>query len=156
LIQKTWRITKRKHISNAFTGEGAREFGGRWSNPGTAIVYTAQSQSLAALEMLVHLDSPELLEKYVLLGVDIEESLIARMDPLRLPKNWRSDPPPPEIRSIGDEWVVARSSAVLEVPSALVPGEHNFLLNPGHGDFAKLRIGRPQAFRFDPRLARGS
>ena len=156
MIQKAWRITKRKHSSNAFTGEGARQFGGRWNNPGTAIVYTAQSQSLAALEMLVHLDSSELLEKYVLLGVDIDESLIARVELSRLPADWRSDPPPPEIRSIGDEWVVAGSSVVLQVPSALVPGEHNFLLNPGHGDFVKLSIGRPQAFRYDPRLGRGS
>ena len=61
-----WRITKQKHARNAFTGEGAREFGGRWNNPGTAIVYTAQSQSLAALEMLAHLDSSEHLRKYVL------------------------------------------------------------------------------------------
>ncbi len=61
MIVTAWRITKRKHARNAFTGEGAREFGGRWNNPGTAIVYTAQSQSLAALEMLVHLDSSELL-----------------------------------------------------------------------------------------------
>ena len=61
VIVSAWRITKRKHARDAFTGEGAREFGGRWNNPGTAIVYTAQSQSLAALEMLVHLDSSELL-----------------------------------------------------------------------------------------------
>ena len=71
-----WRITKRKHTRHAFTGEGAREFGGRWNNPGTAIVYTAQSQSLAALEMLVHLDSSDLLEKYVLIGVEFDQSLV--------------------------------------------------------------------------------
>jgi RES domain-containing protein len=95
-----WRITKRKHARNAFTGEGAREFGGRWNNPGTAIVYTAQSQSLAALEMLVHLDSSELLEKYVLIGVEFDPSLIRLVELSALPRQWTPDPPPPEVRSV--------------------------------------------------------
>ena len=106
----------------------------------------AQSQSLAALEMLVHLDSSELLQKYVLIGVEFDQSLIRPVDPSALPKHWRSDPPPPEARSIGDEWVFAGSSAVLQVPSALVPGENNFLLNPGHKDFARFCFGKPLAF----------
>lgn len=154
MIVTTWRITKRKHARNAFTGEGAREFGGRWNNPGTAIVYTAQSQSLAALEMLVHLDSSELLEKYVLIGVEFDQSLVRPLEPSALPRHWRSDPPPPEVRLIGDDWILAGSSAVLQVPSALVPGENNFLLNPEHRDFATLRLGKPLAFRFDLRLAK--
>jgi RES domain-containing protein len=148
-----WRITKRKHARNAFTGEGAREFGGRWNNPGTAVVYTAQYQSLAALEMLVHLDSSELLQKYVLIGLEFDESLVKRVEPSELPKQWRSEPPAPAVRSIGDEWVIAGTSAVLQVPSALVPDEANFLLNPKHKDFAQVTFGKPLAFRFDPRLA---
>ncbi len=148
-----WRISKRKHARNAFTGEGAREFGGRWSNPGTAIVYTAQSQSLAALEMLVHLESSELLEKYVLFEVEIDRSLIAQVEPSHLPRNWRADPPPAQVRVLGDEWALAATSAVLQVPSALVPGENNFLLNPQHSDFPRLRIGKLLPFHFDPRLA---
>ena len=148
-----WRITKRKHIRRAFSGEGASEFGGRWNNPGTAVVYTAQSQSLAALEMLVHLDSSELLEKYLLLGADFDQSLIRSIEPSALPRNWRSDPAPASLRSIGDDWILAGSSAVLRVPSALVPGENNYLLNPGHRDFSRVRIGKPLTFHFDRRLA---
>jgi RES domain-containing protein len=147
-----WRITKRKHARHAFSGEGAREFGGRWNNPGTAVVYTAQSQSLAALEMLVHLDSADLLEKYVLLAADFDQSLVKVVDASNLPRNWRADPPPAQVRSIGDEWVLGGSSAVLQVPSVLVSGENNFLLNPGHQDFARIRFGKPLAFRFDARL----
>ena len=109
MIVTAWRITKRKHARNAFSGEGAREFGGRWNNPGTAVVYTAQSQSLAALEMLVHLDSSELLQKYVLIGVEFDESLIMSVESSALPRHWRSDPPPAEVRSIGDDWVHAAS-----------------------------------------------
>jgi len=149
-----WRITKRKHARNAFSGEGAREFGGRWNNPGTAVVYTAQSQSLAALEMLVHLDSADLLEKYVLIAADFDQSLIKVLDPSDLPGNWRADPPPAQVRSIDDEWVLGGSSAVLQVPSVMVPGESNFLLNPGHHDFARIRFGKTLAFRFDARLGK--
>ena len=86
MIVTAWRITKRKHARNAFSGEGAREFGGRWNNPGTAVVYTAQHQSLAALEMLVHLDSSELLQSYVLIGVEFDESLVERVGASELPK----------------------------------------------------------------------
>ena len=153
MIVTSWRITKRKHARNAFTGEGAREFGGRWNTPGTAVVYTAQHQSLAALEMLVHLDSSELLHKYVLIAVEFDQSLITTVEPSELPRHWRSEPPPLEIRSIGDQWVLAGSSVVLQVPSALVPGESNYLLNPEHKDFAQLTFGKPVSFRFDPRLA---
>ena len=147
-----WRIAKQKHAKLAFTGEGARLFGGRWNNPGTSIVYTAQSQALAVLEMLVHLDSPELPGKYVLLEVGIDDSLIEHIDPSRLPKNWRAYPSPARARAIGDEWIVKATSAVLGVPSAIVPTENNFLLNPRHKDFPRLRIGKPMPFRFDSRL----
>lgn len=116
------------------------------------MVYTAQSQSLAALEMLIHLDSSELLAKYVLFKVGIEESFIAHVEMSELPRNWRTDPPPAKVRAIGDEWIAAGTSAVLRVPSTLVPAESNFLLNPRHQDFPKLHVGKPMPFRFDPRL----
>jgi RES domain-containing protein len=147
-----WRIAKRKFARAAFTGEGARLFGGRWNSSGSAVVYTAQSQSLAALEMLVHLESSDLLTNYILFEVRIDESLISPIELSQLPKNWRVDPPPARVRAIGDTWVADSTSAVLRVPSALVPGENNFLLNPRQKDFPKLRIGKPLPFRFDPRL----
>jgi RES domain-containing protein len=147
-----WRIAKRKHAGAAFWGEGARLFGGRWNNPGTAIIYTAQSQSLAAVEMLVHLGSAELLGSYVVFEVSIDESLIAPVELSELPGNWRNDPPPATVRAIGDAWVAGGSSAVLRVPSVVIPGENNFLLNPRHEDFPKLQIHKPVSFRFDQRL----
>jgi len=147
-----WRIAKRKHARAAFTGEGARLFGGRWNSPGTAVVYTAESQSLAALEMLVHLESLDLLENYMLLEVRIDESLVAAVELSQLPKNWRADPPPAKVMAIGDAWVAGGISAALRVPSVLVPSESDFLLNPRHEGFHKLQIGKPLPFRFDPRL----
>ncbi len=149
-----WRIVKRKRAGAAFTGEGARRYGGRWNSAGVAIVYTAESQSLAALEMVFHLDSPELLNYYVVFEVGIEEALVAKVELAQLPRNWRTDPPPKRIREVGDAWARAGTSAVLQVPSAILPAEHNFLLNPGHRDFPRLMIGKPFPFEFDPRLAR--
>lgn len=149
-----WRITKRKYEDAAFTGAGARKYGGRWNSPGTAIVYTAETQSLAILEMLVHLEAPDLLPEYVLAGVEIDESLVRQLERSELPRNWRAQPAPLELRRFGDEWIAAGNSAVLRVPSALAPGESNFLLNPAHPDFKKLIIHNPISFVLDERLAR--
>lgn len=118
------------------------------------MIYTAETQSLAALEMLVHLDAPALLDRYVLIEVKIEEPLILRLDLKSWPKDWRQSPAPARLREIGDAWIEAGKSVALRVPSALVPDEANFLLNPRHPDFHRLRIGRPLPFHYDPRLAR--
>jgi RES domain-containing protein len=147
-----WRIVKQKHKRAALSGEGARRFGGRWNSPGVSMVYLAQSQALAALEMLVHLDAAELLRSYVIIEVGIDESFISRVDPARSGRNWRSDPPPAKLRAIGDAWIAGKSSLVLQVKSVLVPAEFNYLVNPRHADFAKLHVGKSSPFRFDSRL----
>ena len=149
-----WRITKHKHARTAFSGGGARKYGGRWNSPGIPIVYTAQSQSLAVLELPVHLESPELLHKYVLISVEIDESLVIEFHQSQLPRNWRSDPPPAGLRKIGDDWVRSTASVALRIPSTVIPAESNFLLNPAHPDFGSLVIGKPVAFSLDPRLAK--
>jgi RES domain-containing protein len=149
-----WRITDKKFKKSAFNGEGARLFGGRWNTPGIPVIYTAESKSLAVLEILVHLDSPDLLQKFVLFEVVIDDACVTDLDQRALPDDWRSDPPPRDAQKLGDDWVGTARSAVLRVPSAIVPGECNFLLNPRHPDFRKLRIGPPQSFFFDPRLTR--
>jgi RES domain-containing protein len=148
-----WRIVKRKHAKSAFSGEGARRYGGRWNNPGIAAIYTAQSQSLAALEIAVHLESPELLEKYVVIEVTFDESLVGTVSRASLPKNWRASHPPDRVRAIGDSWVEKARSAVLRVPSTIIPAEFNYLINPRHPDFTKVHFGKPSPFQFDPRLA---
>ena len=148
-----WRIVKQKHAKTAFSGEGARLYGGRWNHPGTAMIYAAESQSLAILEMLVHLDSPDLLKRYVLFGIAADESLVTKLDRTALPKNWKKDPAPTKVQAIGDAWATGFESVVLSVPSVLVPSESNFLINPRHPDFSRLSVGRPLSFRFDTRFA---
>ena len=149
-----WRITKRKHAREAFTGEGARLYGGRWNSPGRPVIYTAESRALALAEILVHLESAAILSKYVVFHVEMEESCIAHVDARDLPRNWRAEPGPKRLQTLGDEWLGAGTSVVLRVPSAIVAGEFNYLLNPLHADFVKLRIGSFEKFQIDKRLVR--
>lgn len=147
-----WRIVKARHAASAFDGEGARIEGGRWNSPGTAVVYTSQSAALAALEMLVHLGRSSILSAYVLIRCSFDDVLVSRLDRKRLPKHWRSYPAPPELPMIGDEWVTGGTSAVLELPSAVIETDSNYLLNPHHRDFRGIRVMDPQSFEFDLRL----
>ena len=117
------------------------------------MVYTAGSQSLAVLEMLVHLDNSDLLEKYVFFEVTLDEDLITAVAVADLPRNWRTDPAPLKLRAIGDDWVASAASAVLRVSSSVIPAEYNYLLNPKHPEFSKLKLGKAQPFRYDARLA---
>ena len=147
-----WRIVKRKLAREAFSGEGARLYGGRWNSPGVSVVYTAQSQSLAALELLVHLEAADLLHEYVVVEARFDASLITRILKSQLPQNWRASVPPASTRELGDAWAAEEPSPVLELPSAIIPAEKLFLLNPQHSLFSKIEIGEPVAFEFDPRL----
>ncbi len=151
-----WRIVETLFAYDAFKGEGARRFGGRWNSPGHVVIYTAQSQALAALEILVHVDSENLLLSYSAIPVTIEENLICRLDASRLPRNWRAYPTPRSTQLLGDEWITSGGSAVLQVPSVVIPDENNYLLNPLHLDFKKLIIGVPKAFKYDWRLKKES
>jgi RES domain-containing protein len=148
------RICKTKYAPTSFNGEGAFRFGGRWNTRGTArIIYTAGSLALAALEMLVHLDDDSLLLKYSFSKAQIPPGLILPVEKFRrLPKDWNLSPAPTITQSIGDEWARALVSAVLEVPSAIVPLEKNYLLNPAHADYSKITLSRPSKFAFDERL----
>jgi RES domain-containing protein len=147
-----WRIYKPMHAATAFTGYGARLYGGRWNSKGTAVVYVAQSCSLAALEMLVHLQVQQILESYVVARARFDSALVTDLERSQLPDDWRADPAPLTLRTFGDQWVAQGVSAVLRVPSAIVEAESNFLLNPAHTDFPKIIVEPGKAFVFDPRL----
>ena len=150
---ESWRITRRRHAASAFSGEGARRAGGRWNRPGTPLVYTAGSQSLAILEMLVGLEPEDFPGEVILLRVEIPGDVSRELvDPAALPAGWNLYPGPEVLQDLGDAWVRRGQTCVLVVPSALVPRERNYLLNPAHPDMARLRIARPEPFTFDPRL----
>jgi RES domain-containing protein len=148
-----YRICKTKYAPAAFDGEGAFRFGGRWNRRGTRMIYTAGSLALAALEMLVHLDDDDLILAYSYIAAEIPAELILPVTAFRsLPKNWNSSPTPDSLQQLGDDWIREKISAVLEVPTAILPREKNYLLNPAHPDFSKIKIEKPERFEFDERL----
>ena len=116
------------------------------------MVYTASSVALAALELLVHLEAPPLLESYVQVPASFEGELCRAIDMSNLPPDWAESPVPESTKDIGDEWHTSEASPVLAVPSVLVPTESVYLLNPQHPDSGHIRIGAPANFEFDPRL----
>lgn len=149
---RAWRIVKPRHAGEAFNGEGARLYGGRWNSPGTRVVYVAESRALAALEILVGLQSRSTLDRFVLIEAHFEEALVEDLRPDAIPDGWRTSPPRSETQVIGDRWVREARSAVLRVPSVLIPAEFNFLLNPAHPELGTIEIRDPTPFRLDARL----
>lgn len=147
-----WRIVKKRHADSAFDGEGARRYGGRWNSPGTPVVYVSDSRALSLLEVLTGLRSVKPIQSYVLIPVTFDDSLVLAVQPEELPDDWRQSPPRPSTQRIGDDWVDRKTSAMLRLPSAIVPEECNYLLNPNHPDFLKLQIGEPRDFTIDSRL----
>ena len=149
-----WRLLKTKHLAHAFDGEGARLFGGRWNSQGIRVVYASESLALATLEVLVHLQATSVLLSYSTIQISFDEALVTQVDRSSLPANWRDFPPPPALQAVGDTWIASATSAVLEVPSAVINTESNYLISPTHKDFHLIATNPPQPFVFDPRLSK--
>lgn len=148
-----YRLVRARRAKDAFDGEGARLFGGRWNPPGVPMVYTAAHLSLAALELFVHLEPDTAPDDWVSIRVQLPGSLrISRRTVADLPADWRAVPAPVMLQELGASWVRDGKTVALAVPSAVVPEEENVLLNPAHRDFSALRFGGPQPFSFDPRM----
>ena len=152
MIRLGWRIVPQDQAATAFDGEGARLYGGRWNSVGVPMVYGSEHQSLAALEVRVHIDKTRMRKLYQCFTFQFETKLmeIFRVD--GLPKDWQQEPPPPSLQQLGDHWVKSKASLILAVPSVIIPKELNYLINPKHPDFARLKIGTPTDFAFDLRL----
>lgn len=148
-----WRLLKEKRVAEAFNGEGARIYGGRWNHKGTAVVYISGSLSLAALETFLHLGFEPSKIKFSSIMVKIpDEVKIREVNINSLPSDWRAEPPPESTKSIGSEWAKKMETVVLRVPSVIIPTEFNYVLNPLHPDFRKLKAGKPTTFSFDSRM----
>ena len=148
-----WRITTARFAQTAFRGEGARLYGGRWNPKGWEVVYTAESQSLALLELMVQ-DDP-LRAHYVLIPAQLPADLPeTRIDVNQLPDDWRTINARDVLQALGLAWLEGGQTAVLNVPSAVVPAERNLLINPRHPDFSRIVIGKAQSLQTDTRLLR--
>lgn len=145
-----WRLARLAHAK--LDGEGARLAGGRWNTRGRAAVYTSSRLSLAALELLVHTDVPLVPPDLVAFEIEIPDGLdIESVDIAELPKDWRR-PGHPSCRAIGDTWLAEERTPVLRVPSAVVPEEWNYIINPGHRAAKSIQIVSRRSFAFDSRL----
>ncbi len=149
---RAWRLIKATRVDDAFSGEGARRWGGRWNSKGVRVVYTAESLSLATLEVMVHAPFYNALKNYVCILVEFSPRLSQSITIENLPDNWRAEPIPQSVRAMGDHWTKNQESVILKVPSVIIPVEYNYLINPSHSDFENLVIHSPERFSFDSRL----
>ena len=154
-MKRAWRIIRKRRLSDAFTGEGARLGGGRWNHVGTPVIYVSETLSLAALELFVHFTRKDIKlgKSLVAIPVVIPHSLKIVEVPIKdLGPDWRTSPPSNSTKDIGTEWVQNETSSILRVPSAVIPDEYNLVLNPVHAEFKKIKIGKPRPFTLDERM----
>jgi RES domain-containing protein len=136
-------------------GMGGLYSAGRWHSAGKRIVYVSQNLSLAAHEIIVHYPQRKHALKFVMSDIEIPDRLVmtlAAFGVTTLPDGWNAQPPRHATQAIGDSWLAANTSAALEVPSVIIPGEFNYLLNPEHPDFGAIKATDPKPFSFDPRV----
>lgn len=150
---KAWRLSKRRYASDAFSGEGPKLYGGRWSPVGVPVVYCSLSLSLAVLEVFVHMTSRPGLDDYVYVSAElsIEESQTERAEVASLPPDWKQIENP-LLKEIGREWAQSQRSLALLVPSVIIPGEWNAVINPLHPSAKDIVVHDPGPFYFDERM----
>ena len=152
MIIHAWRLVREDRADDAFSGEGARLYGGRWNPHGLPTTYLSATRSLAALEVLVHQAERVPAGRFLFFEVRFPEQFVTAISSGDLEADWRNYPPRNSTVSRGGKWLKARSSPVLRVPSIMIPEESNYLLNPEHPRAEEIDIGKPQPFTFDPRF----
>jgi RES domain-containing protein len=152
-LTRVFRVLRSAYARAPFDGEGAYRYGGRWSSPGTRLVYTSEHQSLAMLEYFVHLDPEDAPDDLVLATADVPDNVSReRIQARQMPDNWRETPAAPELAPIGDDFVKNAKTCLLVVPSALAVNENNWLINPQHPEFRTIKLHVPEPLRYDPRM----
>ena len=149
---KVFRLSKKKYAYQ-LNGKGASRFGSRWNSKRTEIVYTAESRALAMAEVAVHLSLATLPSDFMMIEMDIPDSLdIDEIKLQELPQNWANHPSVSNTQKIGDQFVESAKNAVLKVPSSAVQGDFNYLINPHHDEFQHIHTINVTNFPFDKRL----
>jgi RES domain-containing protein len=146
-----YRIGNCNYI-NDLSGTGTRLFGGRWSSKGKPGVYLASSRALAVLEVLVHLQPLFIPDNFCLAEIEVPDDSMEQVDLNQLPTNWNEISSPLAVRKTGDDFLLAKQHLMLKLPSAIVPAEFNFLVNPLHPDMQKVKLLKQEPFSFDDRL----
>jgi len=146
-----YRITLTKYANSLY----ASGYAARWNSKGTRLIYTAQSRALACLENLVHRGGRGVNAVFSTMKIEIPDNTsIKKIRLSELPESWplTSSQSYQPTRMIGDQWIQASTSCILKVPSALIKEEYNYLLNPAHPDFTKIKVVSVTSFSFDERL----
>ena len=147
-----YRLSK-KAFAHDLTGKGAAMAGGRWNSKGVPILYTSSSRALCTAELAVHLPLGILPSDYVIIAIHIPDTLrVSKLPEANLPAKWNQYPYSSLTQKIGNDFVKSGKSAILKVPSAVVEGDYNFLINPYHPSAIKIRIKEIKPFHFDARL----
>lgn len=149
---QVYRIAKKAFIED-LSGTGSRLYGGRWNFKGISAVYTSESRALAAVEMLVHVPLSIFPKDLSIATIEIPEKYISKDLKLsELPKNWKEYPAPLELAEIGTRLLSSGNYVAIKVPSAVVLGEYNIIINPASLHFTKVKIKQVDEFFFDKRL----
>lgn len=149
---RIFRLARKKYPIE-LSGKGAAMSGNRWNSKGTEIIYCAESRALAMAEVVVHLSLATLPDDFLMLEIDVPDAVsVSDLRKDQLPVGWNSFPHLVDTQKIGDTFVLERESALLKIPSAVVPGDVNYLINPKHADFSRIRIVDQVEFPFDPRM----
>ena len=145
----------RKRQANDLSGTGAKLVGGRWNSPGVAMLYTSENRALALAEYWVHVHPSNLPTDVCVVEIEVPDTARIMSIPLSsLPENWRVEPPLTSLRQAGDQWVLNKQSLILEAPSAVMPLESNYILNPAHQVMARVSIISTTVYVWDRRMKR--
>ncbi len=149
---KLYRLTKSKY-SRDLSGKGAEIGGGRWNSKGTSMLYTSQSIALATTEIAVHVPLGILPKGYVVITFEVPNSIITEeLQENKLPSDWKSIPHSHSTQMIGDAFIISKKTLILKLPSVVVQGDFNYLINPDHLDINTVSIVTIQQYEFDGRL----
>ena len=146
-----YRLSKQSFI-NDLSGYGAEKTGGRWNSKGIAVLYTAASRALAVVEVAVHVPVGIIPTNYFIATIEIPENDILELAVKDLPANWNRNPFVKDTQLIGNDFIKSNKYLALKVPSASVNGDFNYLINPRHPDFSKVKLKSIDSFAFDVRL----
>jgi RES domain-containing protein len=149
---RVYRLAKEKYKQD-LSGKGAETHGGRWNSKGTRMLYTSDSRALAKLEVAVNVPLNKLPKNYYMTVLEIPDNLVREYD-LNLLKgqDWKNNPPIKFTQTEGDEFIASGKALAMKVPSSVVEGDFNYLINPEHKDADKIEIVSSAKFNFDMRL----
>jgi RES domain-containing protein len=148
-----WRICRKPFSTEPLAGKGGAVAAGRWHSRGTRIVYTSATLSLAALELLVNAETDLVPSDLVSIKIEVPDDIeTTEVTTARLPTNWHHTPAPAALQELGEKWIRRAKTALLRVPSAVIPEERNYLINPAHPDVSRISIAEIRDFVLDSRL----